>query len=269
MSNIAAGIELGTSYSRIGVFKDGKVQLAPNSIGDSSTPSIVEILEEGEAIGEEAMMHIVDEKHTITQIKRIIGKKVSDLKDLKEINYNLIQNNDKLLIKIIRKGKEIFFTPEQILALIIKKLIKDASDFMETSITKAVITVPAYFDFNQRAALEESAKLAGIEILGIINEPTAASLAYGLGTKENLSDSLALSIMKKDKVKCRKVLVLDLGGGTFDSSVLTFEKTNFNVIATLGDTHLGGIDFDNKLINYCIKDFCQKMNLTKMMFEKI
>ena len=206
------------------------------------------------------MMHIADEKHTITQIKRILGKKISDLKDLKYINYNLIRNNDQLLIKIMRKGKEIFFSPEQIMALIIKKLIKDASDFMETPITKAVITVPAYFDFNQRSALEESAKLAGVEILGIINEPTAASLAYGLGTKENLSDSLALSIMKKDKVKCRKVLVLDLGGGTLDISVLTIENTNFDVKATLGDTHLGGIDFDNKLIDFCIKDFCQKMS---------
>ena len=258
MSNIAAGIELGTSYSKIGVFKDGKVQIVPNLIGDPSTPSIVGILDEGEAIGEEIMMHNIDEKHTITQIRRILGKKLSDLKDLKDINYNLVGDNDKLLIKIIRKGKEEFFTPEQIMALIIRKLIKNASDFMGTPITKAVFTVPAYFDSNQRSALEESIKLAEIEILGIISEPTAAALSYGLGTKENLTDSLALSIMKKDNVKNRKVLVFDLGGGTFDVSILTIEGTNFKNITTLGDTHLGGIDFDNKLIDFCINEFCRE-----------
>ena len=268
MSNIAAGIELGTSYSKIGVFKDGKIQIVPNLIGDPSTPSIVGILDEGEAIGEEIMMHNIDEKHTITQIRRILGKKLSDLKDLKDINYNLVGDNDKLLIKIIRKGKEEFFTPEQIMALIIRKLIKNASDFMGTPITKAVFTVPAYFDSNQRSALEESIKLAEIEILGIISEPTAAALSYGLGTKENLTDSLALSIMKKDNVKNRKVLVFDLGGGTFDVSILTIEGTNFNNIVTLGDTHLGGIDFDNKLIDFCIKDFCRKMDFKENDVKK-
>ena len=263
MAEIAAGIDLGTSNSKIGVFKEGKVQIIPNSIGDPSTPSIVAILDKGEAVGEETMMYKVDEKHNINQIKRLIGKNISDLKDLKDINYNIVGNNDKLQIKVNRNGKDELFTPEQIMALIIKKLIKNASEFMETSITKAVITIPAYFDYNQRSALEESGKLAGIEILGIINEPTAAALAYGLGTKENLSNSIALSLMKKDNKTLRKVLVFDLGGGTFDISILTIEKTKFIVTATLGDTHLGGIDFDNKLINYCIKDFCQKMDVNE------
>ena len=263
MSEIAAGIDLGTSNSKIGVFKNGKVQIIPNLIGDPSTPSIVAILDKGEVVGEETIMYKADEKHTVNQIKRLIGKNISDLKDLKDINYNIVGNNDKLQIKVNRNGKDEFFTPEQIMALIIKKLIKNASDFMETPITKAVITIPAYFDYNQRSALEESGKLAGIEILEIINEPTAAALAYGLGTKENLSNSLALSLMKKDNKTLRKVLVFDLGGGTFDISILTLEKTKFDVKATLGDTHLGGIDFDNRLINYCIKDFCQKMNVNE------
>ena len=133
--------------------------------------------------------------------------------------------------------------------------------FVETRINKAVITVPAYFNYNQRSAIIESAKLAGIEVLIIINEPTAAALAYGLGTKENLSDSIALSIIKKDNIKDRKVLVFDLGGGTFDITILNLENSEFNVKASLGDTHLGGIDFDNKLVNFCLKNFCLKMNI--------
>ena len=146
------------------------------------------------------------------------------------------------------------------MSLIFKKLIKNASDFIETNIKKAVITVPAYFDYYQRSAIVESVKLAGIEVLRIINEPTAAALAYGLGTKENLSESLALSIIKEDNIKERKVLVFDLGGGTLDTTILILENSKFNVKASLGDTHLGGIDFDNKLVDFCLKDFCIKMN---------
>lgn len=270
MSKIAVGIDLGTSNSKIGAFQNGKAQLIPNSIGDTSTPSIVEILDGGgELIGEETILHKTDEKHTINQIKRLLGKKTSDLKDLKDINYNLIgDENNKLLIKVNIKGKDVLYSPEQIMALIIKKLVRDASDFMKTEIAMAVITVPRYFDFNQKSALEEAAKLAGIKDIQLINEPSAAALAYGLGTKENLSESISLSIMKKEKKNIRKVLVFDLGGGTFDISVFTIEKTEFKTIATLGDAHLGGIDFDNKLINYCIKDFCQKMDVNENNLRK-
>ena len=263
MENIAIGIDIGTSNTKAAVFKDGRIQMVPNSIGDPSTPSIVQISDEGEVIGEETMMNNSDEKHTITEIKRLLGKNITDLKDLKRRNYDLIGDTDKLQIKVNRKGKDELFSPEQILALILKKLIKNASDFMETNITKAVITVPAYFDSKQISATEESAKLAGIEVLGIINEPTAAALAYGLGTNENLSNSLRLSIMKEDNVKTRKVLVFDLGGGSFDISILIIENTEFTVKAKLGDNSLGGIDFDYKLIDFCIKDFCQKMNINE------
>jgi len=263
MANIAIGIDIGTSNIKAAVFKDGRIQIVPNSIGDPSTPSIVQISDEGEVIGEETMMNNSDEKHTITEIKRLLGKNITDLKDLKRRNYDLIGDTDKLQIKVNRKGKDELFSPEQILSLILKKIIKNASDFMETNITKAVITVPAYFDYKQRSATEESAKLAGIEVLGIINEPTAAALAYGLGTKENLSNSLALSIMKEDNVKTRKVLVFDLGGGSLDISILIIENTEFTVKAKLGDNNLGGIDFDYKLIDFCIKDFCQKMNFNE------
>ena len=149
------------------------------------------------------------------------------------------------------------------MSLIFKKLIKNASDFVKSSITKAVITIPANFNYNQRAAISHAAQLAGIEVLRIIHEPTAAALAYGLGTKENNSDSLAISIIKKDNVKNRKVLVFDLGGGTFDVTILIMENNQFNVKATKGDTHLGGNDFDNILVDYCLKDFCHKMNINE------
>ena len=184
------------------------------------------------------MLYKTDEKHTISEIKRIIGKKYSELEDLNYINYNIISNNEKILIKIERKCKEEFYSPEEIMCLIFKKLIKSASDFMEIKITKAVITVPANFNYNQRSAIVESAKLAGIEVLRIINEPTAAALAYGLGTEENLSNSLSISIIEKDNKKCRKVLVFDLGGGTFDVTILAIENNKFDVKATLGDTHI-------------------------------
>ena len=220
MSTIPTGIDLGTSNSAIGVFKNGIVNIVPNSIGDPLTPSIVEILDKGEAIGEETMLHKMEEKKTIVEIKRLIGKKYSELKDINNLFYNISSFEDKIKIKIIRNGKEEFFSPEEIMSLIFKKLIKNASDFVETKINKAVITVPGYFNDNQRSAIIESAKLAGIEVLRLINEPTAAALAYGLGTKENLSDSLALSVIEKDNIKDRKVLVFDLGGGTFDITIL-------------------------------------------------
>ena len=253
MADIAAGIDLGTSNSVIGIFKEGKVNIVPNSIGDSITPSIVEILDKGEAVGEEIMIKKADEKHTITEIKRLIGKKYSEIKDFNHIHYNIISdNNDRILIKIERKGKEELYCPEEIMSLIFKKLIKNASNFIQTSINKAVITVPANFNYYQRSAITESAKLAGIEVLRIINEPTAAALAYGLGSKGIILDT--------ENKTHRKVIVFDLGGGTFDVSILTIDNNSqFNVKASFGDTYLGGNDFDNKLVDFCIRDFCQKM----------
>ena len=268
MSFLIAGIDLGTSNSVIGVFKDGKIQIVPNSIGDSLTPSIVQFLDKGEAIGEETIMHKADAKIIITEIKRLAGKDIADLDNLKKINKNICAKDGKIQLKIIRNGKEEFFTPEVIMSYIFKKLINSASDFIETSIKKAVITVPAYFDYKQRSSIEESARLAGIEVLRIINEPTAAALAYGLGTSENFSNSIASSIIKEDNKNKRKIIVFDLGGGTLDISILILENTNFEVVTSLGDTYLGGNDFDNKLVDYCLKDFSQKMNLNENDIKK-
>ena len=265
---IAAGIDLGTLYSKIGVFKDGKVQIVPNSIGDQYTPSIVSILDNNEAIGEETMLYKTDEKHTITQVKRLIGKNKNDLNEFKDFNYSIIEKDNKLLIQVNRKGKEELITPEYIISLIFRKLIKDASEFMKEEIKKVVIAVPAYFNPLQRAKIEESAKLAEIEILEIINEPTAAALSYGLGTKENLTDSLALSLMKKDNKKIRNVLVFDLGGGNLDISILTIENTKFETKGYSENPQVDGIDFDKKLINYCLKKFCDDTKINENEIRK-
>ena len=264
MEEIAVGIDAGTSNSVIGVFQKKKVEIVPNSIGDTYTPSVVDILDEGELVGEESMLHKLDEnnsKNRITEIKRIIGRKFSSLTTQEIGKYNAIEdpnNKDQILIKVKRKEKEEFLTPENIMSYIFKKLVKSASTFINTSVKRAVITVPAYFDYNQRAAIIESAKNAGIDVLRNINEPTAAALAYGLGTSDNLKDSLAVSIFKKDNKKERKVVVFDLGGGTFDVSILTINDNNeFRVVTTSGDTHLGGDDFDNKIVDFCLARFCQ------------
>ena len=264
MEEIAVGIDAGTSNSVIGVFQKKKVEIVPNSIGDTYTPSVVDILDEGELVGEESMLHKLDEnnsKNRITEIKRIIGRKFSSLTTQEIGKYNAIEdpnNKDQILIKVKRKEKEEFLTPENIMSYIFKKLVKSASTFINTSVKRAVITVPAYFDYNQRAAIIESAKNAGIDVLRNINEPTAAALAYGLGTSDNLKDSLAVSIFKKDNKKERKVVVFDLGGGTFDVSILTIKDNNeFRVVTTSGDTHLGGDDFDNKIVDFCLARFCQ------------
>ena len=277
MEEIAIGIDAGTSHSIIGTFQNFKVEIAPNSIGDTYTPSVVDILDEGELVGEETMLHKIDEnnsKNRITEIKRIIGRKFSSLTIEEKEKYNAIEdpkNKDQILVKVNRKGNEEYLSPEKIMSFIFKKLIKSASIFIKSEIKRAVITIPAYYDYNQRGAIIESAKLADIEILRIINEPTAAALAYGLGKSIDLRDSLAVSIMKLDKKYNRKFLVFDLGGGTFDVSILSYkDNKEFHVIATLGDTHLGGNDFDNKLVDFCIKKFCNvsKVNEIEIRNDK-
>ena len=267
MANMAAGIDFGTFYSKIAVFQNGKGNIIPNSMGDPLTPSIVGFLDDNEIIGEETTLHKIEDKNTITEIKELIGKNIDDLKDLKELKYNISSKNDKLQIKINRKGKDEFFSPEQIIALIFNKLIKNASDFEGSPITNAVITVPVNFNEKQKLGIEEAAKLAGINILEIITEPVAAALAYGFGNKTNIKDSFAPSIMKKD-LNQRKVLVFDLGGRTFDASILKIENGEIDVLKYKGDNNLGGIDFDNKLINFCINDFCQKMHIDESNIRK-
>ena len=264
MEEIAIGIDLGTSNSVIGVFQNYQVEIVPNSIGDTYTPSVVDILDEGELIGEETMLHKIDEnnsKNRIIEIKRIIGRKFSSLTIQEKEKYNAVEdpkNKDQILVKVTRNNQDEFLSPEVIMSFIFKKLIKSASNFINTNIRHAVITIPAYYDYNQRAAIIEAVKLSGINVLRILNEPTAAALAYGLGKTIDLKDSLAISIMKQDNKINRKIMVFDLGGGTFDVSILSLKDSKeFKVITTNGDTHLGGDDFDLKLVNICIKKFCK------------
>ena len=275
MEEIAIGIDLGTSNSAIGVFQNYQVEIAPNSIGDTYTPSVVDILEEGELVGEETMLHKIDENNSrnrITEIKRIIGRKFSSLTIQEKEKYNAIEdpkNQNQILIKVTRNNQDVFLSPEIIMSYIFKKLIKSASNFINTSIRRAVITIPAYYDYNQRAAIIEAAKLSGINVLRIINEPTAAALAYGLGKTINLKDSLAISVIKQDNKTNRKIMVFDLGGGTFDVSILSLKDSkDFKVITTSGDTHLGGDDFDYRLVNICIKKFCKVYQIDEPEIRK-
>lgn len=266
---VIAGIDLGNSNSVISVLKNGKVHIVPNSIGDSITPSVVEILDDKILVGEETIIHKADKEHTIIEVKRLIGKNFSKIQNKKNINYSVIvDKDDNLTIKVKRNGKDEFFTPRQIMTLIFKKLINNASDFVGTKVKKAVITYPANFNYAQRTDISESASDAGIEVLKMITEPTAAALAYVLGSSEDLKSSLSSSILKEENKKIRKILIFDLGGGTFDISILTFKNDDFNVITTLGDPELGGRDFDNKLIDFCLKDFCVKMNIVEEDIRK-
>ena len=275
MEEIAIGIDLGTSNSAIGVFQNYQVEIAPNSIGDTYTPSVVDILEEGELVGEETMLHKIDENNSrnrITEIKRIIGRKFSSLTIQEKEKYNAVEdpkNQNQILIKVTRNNQDVFLSPEIIMSYIFKKLIKSASNFIGTNIRRAVITIPAYYDYNQRAAIIEAAKLSGINVLRIINEPTAAALAYGLGKTINLKDSLAISVIKQDNKTNRKIIVFDLGGGTFDVSILSLKDSkDFKVITTSGDTHLGGDDFDYRLVNICIKKFCKACQIDETEIRK-
>ena len=275
MEERAIGIDLGTSNSVIGVFQSNQVEIAPNSIGDTYTPSVVDILDEGELVGEETMLHKIDEnttKNRITEIKRIIGRKFSSLTFQEKEKFNAVldpKNIDQILIKVKRKEKEVLLSPEIIMSFIFKKLIKSASNFINTNIKRAVITIPAYYDYNQRGAIVEAAKIAGIEVLRIISEPTAAALAYGLGKTTNLKDSLAISVMKQDNKVNRKIIVFDLGGGTFDVSALSFkDNKEFQAIGISGDTHLGGNDFDLKIVDFCINKFCSESKIDESEIKK-
>ena len=263
---VVAGIDLGNSNSVIAVLKNGKVYIV-NSIGDSITPSVVEILDDKILVGEETIIQKADKEHTIIEVKSLIGKKFSKIQN-KNINYTIVDKDDNIKIKVKRNGKDEFFTPKQITTLIFKKLISNASDFVGTKVKKAVITFPANFKYAQRTAILESASDAGIEVLSIINEPTAAALAYVLGSSEDLKSSLSSSILKEENKKNKKILIFDLGGGTFDVSILKYRSENFDVITSLGDSNLGGRDFDNKLIDFCLNDFCIKMKICEEDIKK-
>lgn len=233
------GIDLGTTNSAVAYMVAGKPEVISNAEGNRTTPSVVAINKKGERlVGQVAQrQRVTNAKNTIYGVKRLIGRKFTDKevqKDLDIMPYEIVKKGDGVAVKMGDKD----YTPEEVSAMILSKLKADAEAFLGEKVTEAVITVPAYFDDSQRQATKDAGKIAGLEVKRIINEPTAAALAYGL-----------------EKGKEEKIIVFDLGGGTFDVSVLELGDGVFEVKSTNGDTHLGGEDFDNRIVDHFIDEF--------------
>jgi len=248
--NKVVGIDLGTTNSVVAAIEGGQPTVITNAEGFRTTPSIVAYTKKEELlVGQLAKRQsVVNAENTFFSVKRFIGCKADEVsEESKELPYKVIKDdNGNIKIKCSSLNKD--FSPEEISAQVIRKLIADAKEYLGQDVTKAVITVPAYFNDSQRQATVDAGKIAGIEVLRIINEPTAASLAYGLDKKQN-----------------ETILVFDLGGGTFDVSVLEVGDGIFEVLSTAGDTNLGGDDFDKALVRWLVQDFEAKegTNLTK------
>ncbi len=234
------GIDLGTTNSAMAVMQAGKAEIIANSEGNRTTPSVVAVNKNGERlVGQVARrQQVTNSANTIYEVKRLIGRKWEDKevqRDIKLMGYEMVKSGQGVKVKMGDKE----YSPEEVSAMILSKLKADAESFLGEQITEAVITVPAYFDDSQRQATKDAGKIAGLEVKRIINEPTAAALAYGLDKK------------KSDE----KIAVYDLGGGTFDVSILELGDGVFEVKSTNGDTHLGGADFDRVLVNYFADEF--------------
>jgi molecular chaperone DnaK (HSP70) len=224
------GIDLGTTNSLIAYMDNGTPRVVPGPDGVTKVPSIVGMTDNGLIVGDPAKAHLtLDPSRTIYSVKRFMGKGLSDVKDeLKYFPYALHEKNGVIRIEIGDKT----YSPPQVSAMILKELKRRAEEFLKEDISKAVITVPAYFNDSQRQATKDAGMIAGLDVLRIINEPTSAALAYGLQRKTQ-----------------GLIAIYDLGGGTFDISILKLKDGIFEVLATNGDTHLGGDDFDQRLVD--------------------
>nr|AKN63086.1 GRP78 [Apostichopus japonicus]AWS31936.1 heat shock protein A5.1 [Apostichopus japonicus] len=241
------GIDLGTTYSCVGVFKGGRVEIIANDQGNRITPSYVAFTAEGERlIGDAAKNQLTSNpENTVFDAKRLIGRNWDDpavQKDIKYLPFKVIKKNDKPHIEVDVKGKRQLFAAEEISAMVLVKMKETAEAYLGHSITHAVVTVPAYFNDAQRQATKDAGVIAGLNVMRIINEPTAAAIAYGMDKKEGE----------------RNILVFDLGGGTFDVSLLTIDNGVFEVVSTNGDTHLGGEDFDQRVMEHFLKLYKKK-----------
>jgi L1 cell adhesion molecule like protein len=241
----AIGIDLGTTYSCVGVFQNGKCEIIANDQGERTTPSWVAFTDTEKLVGQSAKSQAsVNTENTIYDAKRLLGRKFSDpivQSDLKHFSFKVIADaDDKPLIQL-ENGTNYY--PEQISSMVLAEMKRTAESFLGHPVTKAVITVPAYFNDGQRKATRDAATICGLDVLRIINEPTAAALAYGLD---------------KGFTGERNVLIFDLGGGTFDVSLLTIDEGMFEVKATAGDTHLGGEDFDTRMVTHFVEEFKRK-----------
>jgi heat shock protein 1/8 len=243
----AIGIDLGTTYSCVGVFQHGKVEIIANDQGNRTTPSYVAFTDTERLIGDAAKNQVaMNPTNTVFDAKRLIGRKYDDQcvqNDKKQWPFTVIDDNTKPKIQVDFKGETKQFFPEEISSMVLVKMKEIAEAYLGKKVNDAVITVPAYFNDSQRQATKDAGAISGMNVLRIINEPTAAAIAYGLDKKTDGE---------------KNVLIFDLGGGTFDVSILTIEEGIFEVKSTAGDTHLGGEDFDNRMVNHFIDEFKRK-----------
>merc|ERR1712048_1204699 len=239
------GIDLGTTYSCVGIYENGKVEIIANDQGNRTTPSYVAFTEEERLIGDAAKNQVArNPENTIFDAKRLIGRSFNDSQvqsDMKHWPFSVISKNGKPYLKVEYKGQTKEFLPEEVSSMVLTKMKEVAESYTGKTVKNAVITVPAYFNDSQRQSTKDAGTIAGLNVLRIINEPTAAAIAYGL-----------------DKKAEQNILVYDLGGGTFDVSLLTIDNGVFEVVATSGDTHLGGEDFDQRVMAHFMKIFNKK-----------
>jgi len=251
----AIGIDLGTTYSCVGVFQHGKVEIIANDQGNRTTPSYVAFNDTERLIGDAAKNQVaMNPTNSVFDAKRLLGRKFNDASvqsDKKHWSFNVISDGGKPKVQVEYKGEEKVFSPEEISSMVLQKMKEIAESYLGTTVTDAVVTVPAYFNDAQRQATKDAGSIAGLNVLRIINEPTAAAIAYGLDKKASGDE--------------KNILIFDLGGGTFDVSILSIEDGIFEVKSTAGDTHLGGEDFDNRLVNHFAQEFQRKhkKDLTK------
>ncbi|KAJ7172548.1 heat shock cognate 70 [Mycena filopes] len=246
-SSKAIGIDLGTTYSCVGVWQNDRVEIIANDQGNRTTPSYVSFSDNERLIGDAAKNQVaMNPVNTVFDAKRLIGRKFEDNEvqaDMKHFPFTVFSKGGKPYIRVEYRGEQKEFSPEEISSMVLLKMKETAESYLGTTINNAVVTVPAYFNDSQRQATKDAGTISGMNVLRIINEPTAAAIAYGLDKKVTGE---------------RNVLIFDLGGGTFDVSLLTIEEGIFEVKATAGDTHLGGEDFDNRLVNHFAQEFKRK-----------
>ena len=242
------GIDLGTTYSCVGVWKNNMVEIIPNEQGSRITPSVVAFTETERLVGEAAKNQATkNPTGTVYDVKRLIGRKFNEKEvqhDAKFLPYDIVNSEGKAYIRTNFKGESKVFSPEQVSAMVLEKMKQIAEKYLSKEVKNAVVTVPAYFNDSQRQATKDAGTISGLNVLRIVNEPTAAAMAYGLNKKGPEMT----------------ILVFDLGGGTFDVSILSIEDGVFEVLSTRGDTQLGGEDFDQRVMDYYIKVIRSKYN---------